>query len=79
MLDWQLCQICYPLEIKLLLLLLLLYTCRVMIGKRRCLHFFSALFHPFLFILAGNNDMHESSDEFKLQPDWTTDCGVRCP
>ena len=24
MLDWQLCQICYPLEIKLLLLLLLL-------------------------------------------------------
>ena len=23
MLDWQLCQICYPLEIKLLLLLLL--------------------------------------------------------
>ena len=26
MLDWQLCQICYPLEIKLLLLLLLLFT-----------------------------------------------------
>ena len=26
MLDWQLCQICYPLEIKLLLLLLLLLT-----------------------------------------------------
>ena len=26
MLDWQLCQICYPLEIKLLLLLLLLLS-----------------------------------------------------
>ena len=26
MLDWQLCQICYPLEIKLLLLLLLLFS-----------------------------------------------------
>ena len=26
MLDWQLCQICYPLEIKLLLLLLLLFV-----------------------------------------------------
>ena len=34
MLDWQLCQICYPLEIKLLLLLLLLLptepTCKVL-------------------------------------------------
>ena len=26
MLDWQLCQICYPLKIKLLLLLLLLFV-----------------------------------------------------
>ena len=45
---------------------------RVMMGKR-CLHFFSAVFHPILFILAGNEDMHESSDEFEFQPDWTTD------
>ena len=29
MLDWQLCQICYPLEIKLLLLLLLIPSGRV--------------------------------------------------
>ena len=28
MLDWQLCQICYPLEIKLLLLLSLLLNTR---------------------------------------------------
>ena len=31
MLDWHSCQICYPLEIKILLLLLLaleIYTCR---------------------------------------------------
>ena len=30
---------------------------------------FSAVFHLFLFVLAGNDDMHESSDEFKgLEP-----------
>ena len=40
---------------------------------------FSAVFHPFLFKLAGNNDMHESSDEFEFRPDWTTDCRVSCP
>ena len=48
-------------------------TDRVVKGKR-CLHFFSAVFHPFLFILAGNDAMHESSEEFKFRPDWTTDC-----
>ena len=53
-------------------------TDRVMMGKK-CLHFFSAVFHPFLFILAGNDDMHERSKEFKFRPDWTTDCGVSCP
>ena len=40
---------------------------------------FSAVFHPILFILAGNDNMHESSDKFKFWPDWTTDCGVSCP
>ena len=53
-------------------------TDRVMMGKR-CSHFFAAVFHPFLSILAGNNDMYESSDEFDSWPDWTIDCGVRCP
>ena len=37
--------------------------------QKRCLHFFSAVFHPFLFILAGNDDMHESFDEFEFWPD----------
>ena len=36
-------------------------------------------FNPFLFILAGNYNMHESLDEFEFRPDLTTDCGVSCP
>ena len=41
---------------------------------------FSRLFfYPILFILAGNDDMHESSEEFEIRPDPTTDCGVSCP
>ena len=35
-----------------------------------------AVFHPILFILAGNVDMHESSDEFEFQPDWTEELGA---
>ena len=31
------------------------------------------------FVLAGNDDMHESSDEFEFRPARTTDCGVSCP
>ena len=56
-------------------------TDRVMMEKKRCLHFFSAVFHPLLFILASNDVMHESSDEFEFeyQSDWTTDCGFNCP
>ena len=40
---------------------------------------FSAVFHLILFILAGNNDMHESSKEFKIRRDSTTNWGVTCP
>ena len=40
---------------------------------------FSVVFHPILFILAGNDDMHDSSEEFEIRPDPTTDCGVSCP
>ena len=48
--------------------------------KKWCLHFFSAVFHPFLFILAGNDDMHESLGKFDFWPDWPTDYGVySCP
>ena len=51
---------------------------RVMMGgKKRCLYFFSAVFHPFLSILAGNIDMHDSSEEFEIWLDPTT--GVSCP
>ena len=56
-----------------------LVTDRVMMGKKQCLHFFSALFHPFLFILAGIDDMHGNLEEFEIQPDPTTDCRVSCP
>ena len=30
---------------------------------------FSGLFFSILFILAGNDDMHESSEEFEIPPD----------
>ena len=35
-------------------------TDRVIMEKKRCCHFFSAVFYPILFILAVNDDMHES-------------------
>ena len=40
---------------------------------------FSAVFHQILFILAGNDDMHWSSEEFEIQPYPTTDFLVSCP
>ena len=40
---------------------------------------FLSCFYPILFILAGNDDMHGSSEKFEIQPDRTTDCGVSCP
>ena len=46
--------------------------------KRRD-HVFSNVFDRILFILAGNDDMHESLDEFEIWPDSTTDYGVSCP
>ena len=41
--------------------------------------FLGLFFYPILFILAGNDDMHESLEEFKIWLDLTTDCGVSCP
>ena len=46
---------------------------------KRCLHLFSIVFDPILFILAGNEDMHKISDQFEFRPDRTTDYGVSCP
>ena len=43
-----------------------------------CLHLFSVVFDPFLFILAGNEDMHKILDKFEFRPDWTTDYRVSC-
>ena len=42
-------------------------------------HVFSIAFDQILFILAGNDDMHQSLDEFEIWPDWTTFYGVSCP
>ena len=53
-------------------------TDRVMM-KHGVATFFSAVFYPILFILAGNDDMYESSEEFEIRPYRTTDCGVSCP
>ena len=44
---------------------------RLIMGKR-CLHFFSAVLDRILFILAGNDNIHESLDEFEIRPDPTT-------
>ena len=45
---------------------------RVIMGKT-VLTLFSAVFHATIFILAGNDDMHESSEKFEIRPDPTTD------
>ena len=59
-------------------LLVSMATDRVIMEKW-CCHFFLAVFHPILFILAGNDDMLESLEEFKIWPDLNTDCGFSCP
>ena len=37
--------------------------------KKWCCHFFSAINDQILFVLAGNDDIHKSLDEFKIRPD----------
>ena len=51
---------------------------RVIMGKTVSSRFLQC-FDRILFILAGNDDMHESLDEFEIWPDSTTDYGVSCP
>ena len=51
---------------------------RVIIGKTASSRFLEC-FDLILFILAGNDDMHESLDEFEIWPDSTTDYRVSCP
>ena len=52
---------------------------RVIMGEKQRHHIFSNAFDRILFILAGNDDMNESLDEFEIWPDSTTDYGVSCP
>ena len=40
---------------------------------------FLGFFYPIIFIHAGNDDMHESSEEFEIRPDPTTEWGASCP
>ena len=39
----------------------------------------SSVFDLILFILAGNQGYHKSTDEFEFRPDRTPDSGVSCP
>ena len=61
-------------------------TDRVTVGKtvglcweKRCYHIFSKVFDRIHFILAGNDDIHKSLNEYEIWRDPTMDCGVGCP
>ena len=53
-----------------------IYSSHRVIMEKMVLPLFHSCFHPIFFILAGNDNMHGSSEEFEIQPDPTTDCGV---
>ena len=40
--------------------------------RKQCLHFFSAVLDLILFILAGNDNVHESLDRFEICLDLTS-------
>ena len=44
-----------------------------------CVATFSVVYHPILFIRAGNDGMLETLEEFEIRRDSTTDCGVSDP
>ena len=46
------------------------------IAKKWCCHVLSVVFYSILFIHAGNDDMHESSEELEIRLDPTSDCAV---
>ena len=52
-------------------------TDRVTVGKR-CHHFFLKVLHRIHFILAGNDDIHKSLNEFEIWRDPSVDYGVGC-
>ena len=43
-----------------------------LIMRKQCIHFFSAVHDLILFILAGNDNIHESLDGFEICLDMTT-------
>ena len=49
------------------------------IMEKTVLPLFLSCFSSDPFILASNDDMHGSSEEFEIQRGQTTDCGVSCP
>ena len=53
-------------------------TDRIIVGKRRH-QVFSNVFNRIHFILAGNDDIHKSLNEFEIWRDPTMDYGVGCP
>ena len=53
-------------------------TDRVTVGKR-CHHIFSNVFDRIHFILAANDDIHKSLNEFEIRRDPAMDYGVGCP
>ena len=55
-----------------ILLLVAMTTDRVIMEKTVLPLFLDCFFPPILFILAGNDDMHESLEEFEIWPDPTT-------
>ena len=48
-------------------------------GENDVSQFFSFVFDPILFILAGNEDMYKISDKFEFRPDRTMDYKISCP
>ena len=55
------------------------YSSHRVIIEKTVLPLFSAIFHPILFILACNDDMHGRYEEFEIRPAPITKCGVSCP
>ena len=52
---------------------------RVIMGGKRGHHVFSNVFDRIFFILAGNDHIHKSLNEFKIWSDQTMDYRVSCP
>ena len=50
---------------------------RLIMGKR-CLLFFSAVLDRIIFMLAGNDNIHKSLDEFEIQSNLIRDHRVTC-